>query len=165
MVHRALGRGQPQRDSGGGQVRRADPHRPAPWHFADCCPAAAWLPDAPIQPSSPSVDSAHSPHLGCGTGTWTGEAPLGFQGFMPCRAASIRSPGMVSETKMHVCRTRELSLRGSALSPLLISFLLSLKETEAAEAATSLAGRRKEDCPEFPSVRRTRVWSHERGPH
>ena len=151
MVHRAPRGGgqQPQRDTRrGAGARRADP---TGQHPGTSLIAVLQLPGSQMPPFNPpprSVDSAHSPHLGCGTGRlWDWEAPLDFQGLLPCtgRIRGILVAMGLGDLKMGGrVPHQELSPPRSALSHFLISFLLSLLQRQRQlEAATRLAGRRK----------------------
>lgn len=94
MAHRAPRGGgqQPQRDTRQGQ-EPAEPtlagQHPSTSLIAVLQPPGSQTP--PFNPPPPSVDSAHSPHLSCGTGRlWDCEAPPDFQGLLPC-TGRIRS--------------------------------------------------------------------------
>ena len=107
-------------------------------------------PRPPFNPLPPSVDSAHSPHLGCVMGRlWDRVAPPDVQGLQSCtgRTRCILVAAGLGDLKMGGClRPQELNPRLSALSHFLISFLLSLKETEAASCCHHPGRKEKEDA-------------------
>lgn len=162
MVHRAPRGGgqQPQRDTRQGQ-EPAEPtlagQHPGTSLIAVLQPPGSQTP--PFNPPPLSVDSAHSPHLSCGTGRlWDCEAPPDFQGLLPC-TGHIRS--ILVATGLG--DLKKLSLRLSTLSHFLISFLLSLKETEAAGGCHQPGRKEKEDALSSQVQATEPGLSHERG--